>query len=889
MEHLQDKEDRIVGLFAQAEEVIRQTFADEQGMRRFLDYKVRIPGYSANNTAILLAQRPDAKCLGSFTLWKRENTYIHAGEKGVAVLVPAVQAGTGRDVTFKLGWLFDIDQTNLTEERKQELLKQRENIFPAEASFVKMIIERQLQKERTPQEDMLAKEIATYLLYRQFGLSTAELQFAAMGQNELKEKSITDKRKILDVAFQITEYHKREITQLMEEKVKGEEESETEKKVTEEKEADEDGGSTGNDLEVPEAEGKKKIEDFGRKIGGARKDAWRDRGLQIVDLGSMNEAETMKYVTKDNIWKKPNYLQMIKDGTPIRVAFFVKEVRNALPAKVSYPNQNATPEQIRKRQEDYISLIQDVKEKLLALQDENGILQFFKAFEDEGVYIKRDTYYMHMVSRTEKGADVTNRLIKAMQVRNIAVLDRKMEREQFGVDPEHKLPKGYTVRYLNGEYLVIKNRRVLKDGLKSEAEAIQAAREMEKLAPGLRKQSFMPQQLENVKRDGPSYGIDQDEPATGELYMENFGFSGGEFGNWMNEQDRQESLNMGYEAFMDLAAALEIDPTAISLDNRLAIAFGSRGKGGKAAAVAHYEPLLEVINLTKMRGAGSLAHEWGHAFDDILGKKLGVNGFMTTHINDDRVPKSMKELVIAMKMRPATEEEKQQRDEALVKRAEANVERVYGQLLPDTDRLNETEMKTWNRFRSELLGTAEQRGRDKVMEEVNVGHIKWIDEKVAEVSQFCKAVTGHILNKEDRDRLYYAVNGLESMFEICRREMTQPTEFYNNSVKFDSMYSKENKGYWHSDEEMFARAFACYVHDKLAWRSDYLCGHSESAVAFDFSAEETVLIKAIPEGEERKRIDQCFDNVFAEFRELELIKGREEVADQVVRKRGKAR
>lgn len=80
----------------------------------------------------------------------------------------------------------------------------------------------------------------------------------------------------------------------------------------------------------------------------------------------------------------------------------LNEVRNALPAKVSYPNQNATPEQIRKRQEDYISLILDVKEKLLALKDENGILQFFKVFEEEGVYIKRDTYYMHMVSRTEK-------------------------------------------------------------------------------------------------------------------------------------------------------------------------------------------------------------------------------------------------------------------------------------------------------------------------------------------------------------------------------------------------------------------------------------------------------------------------------------------------------
>ena len=36
---------------------------------------------------------------------------------------------------------------------------------------------------------------------------------------------------------------------------------------------------------------------------------------------------------------------------------------------------------------------------------------------------------------------------------------------------------------------------------------------------------------------------------------------------------------------------------------------------GKERLSAHYEPDENVINLTKNRGNGSFAHEWGHAFD----------------------------------------------------------------------------------------------------------------------------------------------------------------------------------------------------------------------------------------------------------------------------------
>ena len=51
-------------------------------------------------------------------------------------------------------------------------------------------------------------------------------------------------------------------------------------------------------------------EDFGEKIGGAKKDLWKDRGLYVDDLGGMNEREAEKFVKKDNVWKKPDYQAM---------------------------------------------------------------------------------------------------------------------------------------------------------------------------------------------------------------------------------------------------------------------------------------------------------------------------------------------------------------------------------------------------------------------------------------------------------------------------------------------------------------------------------------------------------------------------------------------------
>ncbi len=127
---------------------------------------------------------------------------------------------------------------------------------------------------------------------------------------------------------------------------------------------------------------------------------------------------------------------------------------------------------------------------------------------------------------------------------------------------------------------------------------------------------------ENRPRTGQDYRNGKD--ITPEEFSEKFGFRGVQFGNWVKQggkgKDRQGMLNQAYDALMDLSNILGIPPKAISLEGSLGLAFGARGSGG---ASAHYEPGQVVINLTKTKGAGSLAHEWFHALDNYFSKKRG--------------------------------------------------------------------------------------------------------------------------------------------------------------------------------------------------------------------------------------------------------------------------
>lgn len=130
------------------------------------------------------------------------------------------------------------------------------------------------------------------------------------------------------------------------------------------------------------------------------------------------------------------------------------------------------------------------------------------------------------------------------------------------------------------------------------------------------------EKLDKIDRSGMKEYRQGGRDVTETEFKDTFGFRGVEFGEWVSATEGQLHVNNAYDALRDLADRLGIAPTHISLGGKLGFAFGSRGSGEHAA---HYEPETNVINLTKTKGDGSLAHEWGHALDYNLRKANGAS------------------------------------------------------------------------------------------------------------------------------------------------------------------------------------------------------------------------------------------------------------------------
>ena len=97
------------------------------------------------------------------------------------------------------------------------------------------------------------------------------------------------------------------------------------------------------------------------------------------------------------------------------------------------------------------------------------------------------------------------------------------------------------------------------------------------------------------------------------------------------------------------------------------------------------------------------------------------------------------------------------------------------------------------------------------------------------------------------------------------------TDFYRNSVRMGKECEKDG-GYWDSNTEMTARAFACYIKDKLPYQSDYLAGHADCAVTFATDKDGKMeVLKAYPEGEERKAINAVFDEIMADLKREQIL------------------
>ena len=539
----------------------------------------------------------------------------------------------------------------------------------------------------------------------------------------------------------------------------------------------------------------KKIEDFGEKIGGARKDLYAlNRELRYGDILDWNDMEKEKYITKKEAFPLPDYKKMLEEGKDREVIFFIKKVRDSLPTKpLAAIPYLASAEQrkdiIDTAQRDYLLTVNRFYEKAMSLTSLSECARFYDEIKSENL---PDTNCFNR--KLIKATDLGGRL-------GLYQFRRELENKQFLFSEDEKILSNFSFYRYDGQnvtkeeyregkerlvihesgcstyiynfqeagmtdlsawqndtYFVLqKNDREIvavnlqdRDAAVEEALKIGKEQNPEKKKKTKRKTRLKPPQLENIRPTAEDYRGGMD--ITGDDMMHTFGFRAGEFGNWNNNNDRQTNLNMSFDAFKDLAKALNIKDEDIALGGKLAIAYGARGSG---SALAHFEPSANVINLTKMRGAGSLAHEWGHALDLYVARAYNMDSSMATGAS------------------------------------------------------------------------------------------------YSEIRQ------GKAPFKELMDTIKYKNN--------------ERTEYYKNAEKLDTAFSKTDQGYWRSDVELFARAFASYVHDKLpANTSDYLVGHSEM-IALDVQDGNTVQIPTSPQDKEREAINQAFDKALESLKEKEIL------------------
>ena len=429
-----------------------------------------------------------------------------------------------------------------------------------------------------------------------------------------------------------------------------------------------------------------------------------------------------------------------------------------------------------------------------------------------------------------------------------------------------------------------------------------------------RKTALLPPQLQHIQRIGNPVRIGD---VDGRDLIDAFGIKGGEFGNWLNEKDRQANLNFAYDSLKDIAKVFSIYDRDVALNGRLNIAFGARGSG---SALAHYEPMREVINLTKMKGAGSLAHEYFHALDNIVGKMHGSNGFITEISGKismfDKIDKNEKKYEEKMKCRETTDKKllavfdelvntMKSREVVVSVEEQLNNNKKYLETAIDKFR-KEVDTMVPDRILDEGLIAKKNELVNALIEKAKEPEFHGIELTSSPRSRNLKQTANPAMKELfdfigansksykmiSQNQLYLAskldsvVSANYHLLNDDLKPMTKKvdTEFYKNAKAIDEQHSiAGHNAYWQSNIEMAARAFACYVQDKLAEqgiRNDYLCGHAEFPPV---PLGEGKVAYTYPRGEERAAINKAFDKVIAELKTRGIINEKKQSLDDIIK------
>jgi hypothetical protein len=410
---------------------------------------------------------------------------------------------------------------------------------------------------------------------------------------------------------------------------------------------------------LQEKQKNRQYKDAGKRVRGSRKEqAMYSKLIRSTDLSSIeqDEATAIELVKKDKVFPHIDPQAEKENGTDSGCAYLKTKIRQAFPSK-PYTNTKKAREQYVKMAEAFAHVLNNA----ISIQD----LQELDTLANCGQIIEKTDFgllfgkALRNIVFTIKGYRTTNAVketyMKALQYSGITkeqaaphlkrlkeYTDKRIKRQQDCIDSakqiisisDMKRHKQKDLTFGGGmlssirtvedyvRYVTQVCTRFINDAKKeynhqkeqfpykefkpdwSWAETRKTAKPQSSNKPKI---EAVP--LSYIKRTGGLLIDESDENTViGKLHFKSL-----TLGNYVKDDEAREHIRHFIASIVDLCEILDIN---LSVNEKLAIAFGAFGRGGKAMAT--YYPTRQLINLTKRNGDGSVAHEWGHFFDHLL-------------------------------------------------------------------------------------------------------------------------------------------------------------------------------------------------------------------------------------------------------------------------------
>ncbi len=358
--------------------------------------------------------------------------------------------------------------------------------------------------------------------------------------------------------------------------------------------------------------------------------------------------------------------------------------------------------------------------------------------------------------------------------------------------------------------------------------------------------------LAYIKRTGGRVVLDNEVQAY--KIIEEFDYKSLQLGNYVKDKEAKEHIRHYLGAMRDLEDVLGVDLKAVNQQGGLSLAIGARGSGN---ALAHYEPGHVIINLTKKKGDGSIAHEWFHFLDHFLGgqtlstsrdtmymshkkdAKRYNRGYRTS--SENKLERAFEELMYAINYGSG------RGDNKIPKTYKPSTSTTY---YPGVKKTYED----WQKRYAEL-----EQKKEKLKNSNLDSDIKGM------VEQEYKDMEGKTPAQKTIEAYLRYSNGDKVASYIAKLAGEPVTVMVNSySSKFMSGAVSFKSDYWRRPLELCARAFESYIQDKLEEKglvNNYLVAGNDSSKG-EHKWASSNLERGYPQGEERKLINERFDSLF---------------------------